>query len=63
MKNVWFFVAVYIKILPEFRNFINSDDFIGKNHIKIYQTTSSFYSKKDLKLSYFFSNEKNEKFR
>ena len=37
-------------LLPKFSDFVNSDDYIGKNHIKIFQTMSSFYSKINLDL-------------
>ena len=33
-----------------FTDFLNSDDCNQKHHIEIYQTTTSFYLKKDLKL-------------
>ena len=49
MKFVRFFFVVFLEILPKFIDFVNSNDCIGKNHVKIYQTTISFYSKKYLK--------------
>ena len=45
----------------KFSDYVNSDDCMHrKNRIKIYPTTTSFYSKKDLKLikNRFFSSEK-----
>ena len=46
MRYCRFFLAVFIELLLKFTDFVNSD-FHGKNHIKIYQKTTSF---KDLKL-------------
>ena len=31
MKNVWFFFVVFEEILQKFRDFVNSDDCIGKS--------------------------------
>ena len=50
MKIIIFFVAILFKLLPKFSDFIKSGDCIEKNHIKTYQTISSFYSKEDLTL-------------
>ena len=46
--KVLFVADLFFKVLPKLSDFVNSDGFIGKNHIKIYQTASSFYSKKNL---------------
>ena len=40
MRNIFVF-----KLFPKFSVFFNSNDCIGKNHIKIYQAISSFYLK------------------
>ena len=41
---------VFSKILLNLSDFIYSDEFIGKNHIKINQTKLNFHSKKDFEL-------------
>ena len=36
-------VIFLFKLLPKVSDFVNSDDLVGENHIKTYQTISSFY--------------------
>ena len=52
LKNEIFylFYSLFFLLLPKFSGFINFDNCIGKIYIKIYQTISRLYSKKDLKL-------------
>ena len=36
------FFGSFFKLLPKFKDFLNSDHYVGKNHIKVYQTISRF---------------------
>ena len=45
-----FLFAVYFRNTSKAQLFYYFDDYIGKKHIQIFQTTISFYSKKDFKL-------------
>ena len=49
MKNCRFFVQFFLNT-SKFQRFYKFRWFNRKNHIKIYQNTTSFYSKVDLKL-------------
>ena len=60
MTKYVFVLCSFLEILSRFSDFVNSDDCIRKNHIQIYQTTTSFYEKKNLKYikNKFYSSEK-----
>ena len=62
MKNEFFifFVGVYIEIITKFSDFVNSDDCIKWNHIKLIRLQPVFIKKKGLKLNkkQIFSSEK-----
>ena len=62
MKNEFFifFVGVYIEIITKFSDFVNSDDCIKWNHIKLIRLQPVFIQKKGLKLNkkQIFSSEK-----
>ena len=53
MINCRFFICSFFsfKLLPKFRDFINSDTSIEKKYTKIYHTISSFYSINDFNLT------------
>ena len=64
-KTIYLFCSsFFLKILRKFSDFVNSDDYIGKKHIKIYQTTIRFYSWKifEVNKKQIFSSEKMRNF-